>query len=78
MNNQRLNKIKGQLNGIDRMIEEDRACMDIIQQIVAARAALSKLGVEILKDEARSCIKGGNGEKVQTLEDIIEKLFKIT
>lgn len=77
MNNPRLSKIKGQINGIEKMISDERACMDVIQQIVAARAALSKLGVEILKDEARSCIKGDNG-KVQSLEDVIEKLFKIT
>lgn len=57
------------------MLDENRLCIDIVQQIVAVRAALAKLGVEILKDEAKECsIKNNN----QDLEKTIDQLFKIS
>ena len=71
----RINKIKGQLNGIDKMLQEERKCLEIVQQISAVRAALSKLGVEILKDEAGLC---SSGKSTESLEKIIDNLFKIT
>ena len=41
----RLARIEGQIRGINRMIDEDRYCIDILNQIAAARAALSKVGM---------------------------------
>jgi DNA-binding FrmR family transcriptional regulator len=71
----RINRIRGQVNGIAKMIEDDRACMDIVQQVVAARSALTRLGTEILKEEAIGCTKRDDKE---SLNLIIEKLFKLT
>ena len=63
----RLNKIIGQLNGINRMNDEDRDCPDILIQIASARAALAKLGMMITEDHIEHCItsssKKGQGEK---------------
>jgi DNA-binding FrmR family transcriptional regulator len=54
----RMKRIAGQVGGIDRMIAEDRYCVDILNQISAARAALDALGVELLTDHVETCIAG--------------------
>jgi CsoR family transcriptional regulator, copper-sensing transcriptional repressor len=56
--NTRLNRIAGQIAGIQRMAEEDRYCVDILTQIAAVRSALDALGVELLTNHLESCILG--------------------
>ena len=56
--NTRLNRISGQIAGIQRMAEEDRYCVDILTQIAAVRSALDALGVELLTNHLESCILG--------------------
>lgn len=53
----RLKKIEGQVRGVVRMIEEDRYCIDVLQQISAIRSALAKAESEILKAHAASCVE---------------------
>ena len=76
----RLSRLEGQVRGIARMVEEDRYCIDILTQIQAARAALSRVETELLKDHLNHCIvaaiEGGDpeeqrrkaGELIQLLE----------
>ena len=76
-----LNAAKGQLNGISKMIEEDRYCIDISTQIMATQAILSKVNHEILRAHMNHCVKEafeeGNGEeKVNEIIDILEKMYK--
>ena len=52
----RLKKVAGQINGIDKMLDDGRYCVDILQQIVAARAALNKVALLITESHAKSCI----------------------
>jgi len=52
----RLNRIEGQVRGIARMVEEDRYCIDILTQIQAVRAAVSRVETELLKDHLDHCI----------------------
>ena len=52
----RLKKVAGQINGIDKMVDEGRYCIDIIQQILAARAALNKVALLIVESHAKSCV----------------------
>ena len=60
----RLNRIAGQIAGIQRMVEEDRYCVDILTQIAAARSALDALGVEMLSSHLESCVAGhGTGSE---------------
>lgn len=54
----RVNRVAGQVAGIGRMIEDDRYCVDILNQIAAARSALDALGVEILTRHLESCVVG--------------------
>lgn len=53
----RLSRIEGQVRGLQKMIEEDRYCVDILVQIKAATAALKRVEGELLKDHVDHCIK---------------------
>lgn len=52
----RLNRISGQVKGIGGMVEEDRYCIDILTQIAATRAALDKVGLELLREHTKHCL----------------------
>ncbi|PQV63598.1 DNA-binding transcriptional regulator, FrmR family [Abditibacterium utsteinense] len=60
----RVNRISGQIGGIGRMIDEDRYCLEILDQIAAARSALDALGVELLSNHIECCVIGhGTGSE---------------
>ena len=52
----RLHRIEGQVRGIERMVDEDRYCIDILTQIGAVRTALESVGLEVLKDHVNHCV----------------------
>lgn len=54
----RLNRVEGQVRGVTKMVQEDRYCIDVLTQIAAIKAALSKVESEILKDHLHHCIEG--------------------
>ncbi|MCA1595161.1 MAG: metal-sensitive transcriptional regulator [Chloroflexi bacterium] len=54
----RMKRIAGQVAGIQRMVEEDRYCVDILNQIAAVRSALDSLGVELLTAHLEGCVLG--------------------
>ncbi len=54
----RLHRIEGQVRGIERMVEEDRYCIDVLTQISAAQAALDKVALGLLDDHAHHCVMG--------------------
>ena len=53
----RLKRIEGQVRGIARMVEEDRYCIDILNQVQAIKAALGKVEEELLKNHAAHCVE---------------------
>ena len=60
----RINRIVGQAAGIQRMVEEDRYCVDILNQIAAVRSALNALGIELLTKHLEGCVLGhGTGSE---------------
>jgi DNA-binding FrmR family transcriptional regulator len=60
----RVNRIAGQVAGVQRMIDEDRYCVDVLHQIAAIRSALDGLGVELLTRHLESCVVGhGTGSE---------------
>ena len=67
----RLNKITGQVQAINRMIDEDVACEDILTQINAAKSALHKCGQIILEGHIKHCVKDGieHGDADKTIEE---------
>ncbi|MCS6777204.1 MAG: metal-sensitive transcriptional regulator [Chloroherpetonaceae bacterium] len=85
----RLNRIAGQVNGIQKMVQEDRYCVDILTQIAAVRSALDALGVELLVQHLQSCVIGhGTGtehpcatpmtaqELVQEVRTVLHRFLK--
>ena len=52
----RLHRIEGQVRGIERMVEEDRYCIDILTQIGAVNTALERVGLELLEDHVMHCV----------------------
>lgn len=52
----RLHRIEGQVRGIERMVDDDRYCIDILTQIGAVKTALESLGFEILNDHVTHCV----------------------
>ena len=74
----RLNRMVGQLNGIGRMLDENRYCGDILIQIAAVENALQSFGYAILKEHMESCvveeIRGGNLEIMEEAVELIRKL----
>jgi DNA-binding FrmR family transcriptional regulator len=57
----RLRRIEGQVRGIERMVVDDRYCIDVLTQISAAQAALDKVALGLLDEHARSCVLGAEG-----------------
>lgn len=73
----RLGRIAGQVGGIERMIEEDRYCVDVLLQIAAVRAALDKLGKVILESHIQTCVadalaSGKRKERDQKIAELME------
>ena len=52
----RLHRIEGQVRGIERMVEDERYCIDILTQIAAVNTALESLAVKLLEDHVRHCV----------------------
>ena len=71
-----LNRIEGQVRGIKKMYEEGRDCEQIAQQIAAVQHALTRVGKEMLTEEAVKCSKGTNSRK--ELEKVIASAVKIS
>ena len=60
----RVRRITGQIGGVQKMVDEDRNCIDILNQIAAVRSALDSLGVELLTRHLESCVAGyGTGSE---------------
>ena len=74
----RLNRMIGQLNGIKKMLDDNRYCGDILTQIAAVESALQSFGYIILQDHMETCvveeIKNGNLQIVDEAVDLIKKL----
>jgi DNA-binding FrmR family transcriptional regulator len=64
----RLRRIEGQVLGIQRMVEEDRYCIDVLQQVSAAQAALDQVGLKLLDDHVKHCMAQGAGDQERLAE----------
>ena len=69
----RLRRIEGQVRGVERMVEEDRYCIDVVTQISAIQAALDKVALGLLDEHASHCIIGGAAE--QQPEELKDELM---
>lgn len=76
----RLKKIAGQVSGIQRMIDEDKYCVEILTQIAAARAAMDRVGLIVLKSHLESCVaeavrENRTNEAVEEVHKVLQKLL---
>lgn len=69
----RLNRIEGQVRGINRMVQDDKYCIDILTQISAIQSALDKVGLELLTEHTRHCLLD---DSINTKEKKAEELVK--
>lgn len=58
----RLRRIEGQVRGVQKMVEDDRYCIDVLTQISAIQAALDKVALGLLDGHARTCVIGAEAE----------------
>ena len=61
----RLKRIEGQVRGIERMVEDERYCIDILTQISAIQAGLDKVGLSLLSQHAAHCVIGPEDPSVR-------------
>ncbi len=73
----RIRRIAGQLEGVARMIEEDRYCVDVLLQIASAQAALGQAGKVVLRSHVETCATtalatGKPGERKQRIDELMD------
>ncbi len=74
-----LKTARGQLDGILRMVEEDRYCLDISQQLMATQALLARVNKEVLSAHLKHCVKEADSESArnQKIDEFIGTLDKL-
>jgi CsoR family transcriptional regulator, copper-sensing transcriptional repressor len=74
----RLKRVEGQVRGVERMVEEERYCVDVLTQIAAAQAALDKVALGLLDDHARRCvIEGPDQLKEERTEELMAAVGRL-
>jgi CsoR family transcriptional regulator, copper-sensing transcriptional repressor len=74
----RLRRIEGQVRGVERMVEEDRYCIDVVTQVTAIQAALDKVALELLTDHASHCVIGAEpGEQAERTEELMATVKRL-
>ena len=81
-NVKRLRRIEGQVRGLQKMVEEDRYCPDIITQIASVQEALRGVGRQLLRNHLKHCatnaIKKGSAEADRTYDELLELITSIS
>jgi DNA-binding FrmR family transcriptional regulator len=72
----RLNRIEGQVRGIRRMVQEPRLCVDILQQLAAAEAALNRISLAVFRFHVEKCVPDaiakGDPERAKGLSELVD------
>ena len=79
-NLKRLRRIEGQVRGIQKMIEDDRYCADVMTQIASVHEALRAVGQELMRNHLRHCataaIKAGSDEAEGMYDELVEMMYR--
>jgi CsoR family transcriptional regulator, copper-sensing transcriptional repressor len=81
----RLRRIEGQVRGLQRMVDEEAYCVDVLTQVASVVSALEKVGMLVLKDHVEHCVRESieNGdrekadEKVEELTAAVERFLRV-
>lgn len=76
----RLKKIEGQIRGIQKMIENDRYCIDVINQITAAGKALNGVSLVVMKGHLETCVSDAiqSGNSDEKIDELLDALYRFT
>jgi DNA-binding FrmR family transcriptional regulator len=81
-NLKRLRRIEGQVRGLQKMVDDDRYCADIMIQISSVHEALRAVGRELMRNHLKHCataaISAGNGEAEPMYDELIEMMYKLS
>jgi DNA-binding FrmR family transcriptional regulator len=77
----RLRRISGQVGGLERMVEEERYCIDILTQISAVQAAIDKVALALLDEHTRHCVVGAEttearAERTEEMLEAVRRLLR--
>jgi CsoR family transcriptional regulator, copper-sensing transcriptional repressor len=79
-NLKRLRRIEGQVRGLQRMVEEDRYCADIMTQISSVQQALRSVGRELMRNHLRHCaaaaIRTGNDDAERMYDELLDMMYR--
>lgn len=74
----RLHRVEGQVRGVERMVDEERYCIDVLTQISAIQAALDKVALGLLDDHARHCvIAGEDNQQAERTEELMAAVGRL-
>jgi DNA-binding FrmR family transcriptional regulator len=75
----RLRRIAGQVGGLERMVEEERYCIDVLTQISAVQAALDRVALALLDEHARHCVVGAESgvDREELTEEMMEAVARL-
>jgi CsoR family transcriptional regulator, copper-sensing transcriptional repressor len=80
-NLKRLRRIEGQIRGLQRMVEEDRYCADIMTQISSAHEALRSVGRELMRNHLKHCataaIRAGDTESETMYDELVDMMYRL-
>ena len=71
----RLRRIEGQVRGVQRMVEQDEYCLDVLTQLSAIIAAARQTGLLVLEDHVRGCVMGAHGAGEVDQEELLTELI---
>ncbi|MEQ1691355.1 MAG: metal-sensitive transcriptional regulator [Gemmatimonas sp.] len=79
-NRKRLRRIEGQVRGLQKMVDEDRYCADILTQISSVHEALRAVGRELMRNHLKHCatsaIRSGDEKAEQMYDELVEMMYK--
>ena len=77
----RLRRIEGQVRGLQRMVDEDAYCIDVLTQVAAVQTALEQVAVHVLDGHVRGCVadavRGGDEERLDELMAAVRRFAKV-
>jgi len=74
----RLKRIEGQVRGVEKMVDEDRYCIDVLTQISAIQAALDKVALGLLDQHAAHCVvRAGEDERTEKTEELMAAVGRL-
>lgn len=75
----RLNRLEGQVRGVNKMVQDDKYCIDILTQISAVQSALDQVSLELLTEHTRHCLNNNDigGSKDKKVEELVKAVSRM-